>query len=311
MGAIRRGEQAAVVHALDLLVRQRQLFGETWGREAYQQRGVPRFVDADGTQRTPFLFALDRQRWGIALTLFERRRDVEEGLLPEAAEGSTPEAEALWALLGHLKDVRDTRPLTPAMQRRMTAMVEAVIEQQSAPWVFFKLLDRAPSWFDAPLRLVRSGRVNPNAPVMLGEDGECENGLMRAVRRGHEGWVRGLLALGADPAWKNERYETAAHQAADFAVRCPLDRGGAMDLNIVEGRLACLEAMLHHTPALAGLRDMGWRLIADRRALSQERLRQARGPYGPGVGAADVALYQQRKLALLWQEAKPRRGLRL
>lgn len=260
-GAIVRGVESEVV---------RQIQSGDWNLR-----------DKDDEAFCPFDVAVEARRWGVALALW-RHRHHNEHFLPEAdtvPEGREPSplacttrsGVALRTLLDGLARHRGRRPLPKATMAELDALFDAVADTDPTPEVsVFRAATYGPEWAPWLGRALAKGRVAPNAHLMDPQSGAVVHLLGLAAARGHGSWVEALLDAGANPTWKNHQGRNAAHLAANLAQWTVRD-DGAVDLPIVEARLACFERLMA-LPGVADQRDLGDQRPADVKARGMEWL---------------------------------------
>ena len=273
--------------------------------QALLKAGRADFLETDHETICAFDVACSYGRWAIAFDLFAARvkhpavisdpteQETEEdsaGIYPHARV-DTKEKYAYSRLLRALRKDRPMRSLGEGLLVPLRRMALVVAGQEGAEVTLIRTLVNQPVWFDAVPWLLEAG-ARPNAHV-LNASHQATHALSEAGARGLVGSVRSLLKAGADPLWKHHDWATPAHLTANWRFR-PSQENGFPDLNAIERRIACLEALLK-VPGVDQVRNFQGKTPLE--VQEQSRVWLKKQPE-PSTNPERLASYREQKLHL-------------
>lgn len=284
--------------------------------QALLKAGKADVFETDSETICAFDVACSYARWAIAFDLFAARVKHPAVLLEPTEEESEEESDGIYPharvdtkekyaynrLLRALRQDRPVRSLGEDLLAPLRRMALIVAGQEGAEVTLIRTLVNQPVWFDAVPWLLEAG-ARPNAHV-LNASHQATHALSEAGARGLMASLRSLLKAGADPLWKHHDWATPAHLTANWRFR-PCLENGSPDLNAIERRIACFEAMLK-VPGVDQVRNFQGKTPL-------EVLEQSRGwlkkQADPSTSPEKLASYREQKLHLTLEhvpKASPR-----
>lgn len=278
--------------------------------QALLKAGKADVFETDRETICAFDVACSYARWAIAFDLFAARvkhpavildpteQESEEdsaGIYPHARVDSK-EKYAYNRLLRALREDRPLRSLGEDLLAPLRRMALTVAAQEGAEVTLIRTLTRQPVWFDAVPFLLEKG-ARPNAYV-LNASHQATHALSEAGARGLVRSVQSLLKAGADPLWKHHDWATPAHLTANWRFR-PSQENGFPDLNAIERRIACLEALLK-VPGVDQVRNFQGKTPLE--VQEQSRVWLKKQPE-PSTTPERLASYREQKLHLTLESA--------
>lgn len=303
--AIRRGMTTVVAYQMDRLA---QMHAGGYGPSGFYRQDK-----AGETTYIPFEMALESKRWACALEIY-RYRDQVPGVVPKPDEEDRDEGvalrdtvpkKALDYLLMALDEYRPGRRLVPALVDKVRALVQEVAGQEGPDATLLRVLAHQPPWLGASRWLLEAG-AGANAYWVSGS-GYTMHALTTAGARGLESDFMALLDAGGRPDWRHYDNDQVIHRIVDLSWH-PLERGGVADLDGIQARLRCAQALLERAPGVGAARGTGGRTVEQARQAGWEWLKRQRPD--PGADAAQAAAWNARKMDLLLpgQDPQPQRA---